>query len=100
MWLAKMDNDERNEIVKTIFSVMFATNSTTLSELSTNKSKLIASMNSLPAKKRAFLLKKLSELITNSTGNVIFDDYIKPKFDSFKKDVKDFTTNIFKPKEK
>lgn len=94
-WIATMNDDERTDLVDIIFEILYSTNDETLTDISGKRAKLLAYMNTLPSAKRKFLLQKFAEFITENAGSVIVDDFVKPKIDSVKKDIKDFADSIF-----
>ncbi|MCQ2770285.1 MAG: DUF2974 domain-containing protein [Clostridia bacterium] len=83
-WLESMTIEERKEMVDILFTTMFATNSTTLVELSANRAKLWKALSTLDRQKRDFIIKKLSSLFVDDIKKVVIDDYIKPRLDEMK----------------
>lgn len=54
-WLADMSMEERKKIIDTLYEILASTNAKTLTELSTEKLKLVKAWNTLDSESRAFI---------------------------------------------
>lgn len=70
-WLGEMSAEEREAFVDSVYETMASTNAKTLTELSSEKVKLVKAWGSLDAKTRNVILKCISILIKHNAINII-----------------------------
>lgn len=75
-WLGGLSEEERHEIVSSLFSVLHSTESSTLTELAGNK-KIGKAFLSLEKEKRKILLEKLGGFVSSNVGS-LFTTIVKP----------------------
>ena len=75
-WLGGLSEEERHEMVSSLFSVLHSTESSTLTELAGNK-KIGKAFLSLEREKRKILLEKLGGFVSSNVGS-IFTTIVKP----------------------
>lgn len=75
-WLGGLSEEERHEMVSSLFSVLHSTESSTLTELAGNK-KIGKAFLSLEKEKRKILLEKLGGFVSSNVGS-IFTTIVKP----------------------
>ena len=72
LWLAGMDNAEREKFVDSLYTLLCATNAKTLTELAADRKGLITSLRGMDAKSRDMLIKLILLLADQGTKN-LFD---------------------------
>lgn len=70
-WLASLSDDERKVIIPTIFGTMYATDSSTLTELKGKKNDAFKAFMSLENSKRKLLYDKLGKYILGNAGSIV-----------------------------
>lgn len=70
-WLATLSEEERKVIIPTIFDTMYATDSSTLTELKSKKNDAFKVFLALEPKKRKLLYDKLGKYILGNAGSIV-----------------------------
>lgn len=70
-WLATLSEEERKVIIPTIFDTMYATDSSTLTELKSKKNDAFKVFMALEPKKRKLLYDKLGKYILGNAGSIV-----------------------------
>ena len=70
-WLASLSDDERKVIIPTIFDTMYATDSSTLTELMGKKNDALKAFLALEPSKRKLLYDKLGKYVLGNAGSII-----------------------------
>ena len=70
LWLAGMDNTEREKFIDSVYAVLSATNAQTLTELNADRKALLASLRNIDPKTREMLMKLVLLLADQSTKSL------------------------------
>ncbi|MCQ2435962.1 MAG: DUF2974 domain-containing protein [Clostridia bacterium] len=92
-WLTELPDDQRKETVDTIFSVIYRTESHTLTELAEKKELLGKALIALPAEKRKILIDMIRGIVMDNLG-VFVDEVVKPKIAEIKIDIAEIAEKI------
>ena len=84
LWLAQMNNTEREDFIDSMYSVLSANNAQTLTELTSDRKSLLSSLRSIDPKSRDMLMKLLLLLADQSTRS-LFEKKEKREKDKKKK---------------
>ena len=66
-WLSEMDTKQREEFVDAVYETLLATNATTLTDINTDKIKLIKAWGNLSDENKAIVTKSIKLLLKEST---------------------------------
>ena len=72
-WLASLSDEERHVIIPALFDTMYATDSSTLTELKSRKGDAIKALMALEPEKKKLIHDKLGKYILGSAGPIIGD---------------------------